>query len=82
LNRERWDAAGNWHTKLTQDFLALVLVNLHEVSLREVDGFTSLPGSAWALDCKRWTLQPMTVSCCNAQILSLATYIHMTPGTT
>jgi hypothetical protein len=28
------NAAGHWHTKLTQDFLALVLVDLHEVSLR------------------------------------------------
>jgi len=27
------NAAGHWHTKLTQDFLALVLVDLHEVSL-------------------------------------------------
>ena len=33
LNRKRWNAAGNGHAKLTQDFLALVLVNLHEISL-------------------------------------------------
>jgi hypothetical protein len=38
LNRERRNATGNWHTELTQDFLALVLVNLHEVfSQRVVD---------------------------------------------
>jgi hypothetical protein len=34
LHCKGWNAAGHWHTKLTQDFLALVLVNLHEVSLR------------------------------------------------
>ena len=34
LNGECWDAAGDRHAKLTQDFLALVLVNLHEISLR------------------------------------------------
>ena len=33
LHREGRDAPGNWHTELTQDLLALVLVNLHEVSL-------------------------------------------------
>jgi hypothetical protein len=33
LNRKRWNAAGNGHAELTQDFLALVLVNLHEISL-------------------------------------------------
>jgi hypothetical protein len=33
LHRECRDTAGHRHTKLTQDFLALVLVNLHEVSL-------------------------------------------------
>lgn len=33
LYRERRDTAWHWHTKLTQDFLALVLVNLHEISL-------------------------------------------------
>jgi hypothetical protein len=33
LDRKRWNAAGNGHTELTQDFLALVLVNLHEISL-------------------------------------------------
>jgi hypothetical protein len=37
LNGERWDATWNWHTELTQDFLALVLVNLHEGSLRGVE---------------------------------------------
>jgi hypothetical protein len=30
---ERRDTAWHWYTKLTQDFLALVLVNLHEISL-------------------------------------------------
>ena len=35
LHRESGNAARNGHTKLTQDFLALVFVNLHEVSLRE-----------------------------------------------
>ena len=34
LNGECSNAARHWHTKLTQDFLALVLVNLHEGSLR------------------------------------------------
>jgi len=38
LDRKRWNAAGNGHTKLTQDFLALVLVNLHEISLGIVGG--------------------------------------------
>jgi hypothetical protein len=38
LDGEGRDAARNGHTKLTQDFLALVLVNLHEVfSQRVVD---------------------------------------------
>jgi hypothetical protein len=37
LNGECWDAAWDWHTELTQDFLALVLVNLHEGSLRGVE---------------------------------------------
>jgi hypothetical protein len=80
LNRERRNAAWDGHTKLTQDFLALVFVNLHEASLREVDGFTSLPNT-WS-SCKRWTLLPVTVSCCNAQILALGTYIDLTPGAT
>src|SRR3989339_573132 len=31
LNGERCNAARHWHTKLTQDFLALVLVNFHEL---------------------------------------------------
>jgi hypothetical protein len=34
LNRECGDAAGHRHAKLTQDFLALILVNLHEGSLK------------------------------------------------
>jgi hypothetical protein len=33
LYGESRNAAGHWHTELAQDFLALVLVNLHEVSL-------------------------------------------------
>jgi hypothetical protein len=80
LDRERWNAAWDGHTKLTQDFLALVFVNLHEASLREVDGFTSLRNLLGS--CKRWTLQPVTVSCCDAQILGLATYIDLTLGAT
>ena len=35
LHRECGNAARNGHTKIAQDFLALVFVNLHEVSLRE-----------------------------------------------
>jgi hypothetical protein len=34
LHREGRNAARHRHTKIAQDFLALVLVNLHEVSLR------------------------------------------------
>ena len=34
LDRECRDAAGNGHAKAAQDLLALVLVDLHEVSLR------------------------------------------------
>ena len=33
LHRERGDTTWHWYTKVAQDFLALVLVNLHEVSL-------------------------------------------------
>src|SRR5690606_18569078 len=35
LHRERGNAARHGHTKLAQDVLALVFVNLHEVSLRD-----------------------------------------------
>ena len=35
LHRECGNATRNGHTKIAQDFLALVFVNLHEVSLRE-----------------------------------------------
>jgi hypothetical protein len=38
LNGERRDAAGNGHAELTQDFLALVFVDFHELSLR-MDGY-------------------------------------------
>jgi hypothetical protein len=34
LHSENSDATGGGHAELTQDFLALVLVNFHEVSLR------------------------------------------------
>jgi hypothetical protein len=32
LHRERGDAAWHWYTELTQDFLALVLMDFHKVS--------------------------------------------------
>ena len=35
LNRESRNAARHWHTKLSQDFLALVFVNFHEVASRK-----------------------------------------------
>ena len=45
LHRERRNATRHRHTKLTQDFLALVLVNLHEdFSQRGVDGLIGPPG--------------------------------------
>ena len=43
LYGERRDATGDWHTELTQDFLALVLVNLHEVFSQRVVDLTGLP---------------------------------------
>ena len=46
LDRKRWNAAGNGHAELTQDFLALVLVNLHEISL----GIVGWMGLLSALD--------------------------------
>ena len=38
LNGESRDTAGNGHAELTQDFLALVFVDFHELSLR-MDGY-------------------------------------------
>src|SRR5690606_33946241 len=66
LHRESGNAARNGHTKIAQDFLALVFVNLHEVSLRE----------GWYLPvCHEQmsgrglgTWQPATVSWCVAPI--------------
>jgi hypothetical protein len=64
LHRERRDAARHRHTELTQDFLALVLVNLHEVSLRS--GFVEPLGRTSKSARWHWTQQRRNVSCCNA----------------
>jgi hypothetical protein len=59
LHCESRDAAGHWHPKIAQDVLALVLVNLHEVSLEERVGVMPIDrGLGWA-HCKD---QPATVS--------------------
>jgi len=51
LHRERRDAARHGHTELAQDFLALVFVNLHGVSLRDGSSVRRGCCSGWRETC-------------------------------
>ena len=65
LDGEGRDAARHRHAELAQDFLALVLVNLHEVSLEErIWGVAQRTGAGSGQ--AACNVQPGTVSCCNA----------------